>query len=144
MHSDPTGLFVPLIIPGVCAAGGCEAAGLALAAAAAAIGGGGVEPSGDYSPWSPNPSVNDDFLRDRDRVKDLDTPPLPYRDPNKPECEEIRRRIKHYDDAIKAREQLTSKWYGGIFNPGHEFRLSRLKSDRDRLQRRLDRGDCVC
>jgi RHS repeat-associated protein len=34
MYTDPTGLLVPLIIPGVCAAGGCEAAGAALAAGA--------------------------------------------------------------------------------------------------------------
>lgn len=29
-YIDPTGLFVPLVIPGVCAAGGCEAVGAAL------------------------------------------------------------------------------------------------------------------
>ncbi|MES2740062.1 MAG: RHS repeat domain-containing protein [Pseudomonadota bacterium] len=34
-NSDPMGLFVPLIIPGVCAAGGCEAAAAAAAAGAA-------------------------------------------------------------------------------------------------------------
>ncbi|WP_283745172.1 RHS repeat-associated core domain-containing protein [Sideroxydans sp. CL21] len=34
-NTDPQGLFVPLVIPGICAAGGCEAAGAALAAAAA-------------------------------------------------------------------------------------------------------------
>jgi RHS repeat-associated protein len=142
MYTDPTGLFAPLVIPGVCAAGGCEAAGLALAAAAAAIA--DIIPSGDYSPWSPDPSVNDEFLRDRDHSKDLDSPPQAYKDPNKPECEEIRRRIKHYEDAMKGREKFTSKWYGGLFNPGHAIRMSRLKSEKERLERRLDRGDCVC
>ena len=34
-YTDPTGLIVPLIIPGICAAGGCEAAGAVLASAAA-------------------------------------------------------------------------------------------------------------
>ena len=33
-NTDPEGLFVPLVIPGICAAGGCEAAGAGLAAAA--------------------------------------------------------------------------------------------------------------
>ena len=33
-YTDPYGLFVPLIIPGVCAAGGCEAIGGFLAAGA--------------------------------------------------------------------------------------------------------------
>ncbi|WP_146749413.1 RHS repeat-associated core domain-containing protein [Paracidovorax anthurii] len=33
-YIDPTGLFVPLVIPGVCAAGGCEAVGAVLAAGA--------------------------------------------------------------------------------------------------------------
>jgi RHS repeat-associated protein len=34
MYTDPLGLFVPLIIPGICAAGGCEAAGAVLTAGA--------------------------------------------------------------------------------------------------------------
>lgn len=34
-HSDPSGLIVPLAIPGLCAAGGCEAIAVAAADAAA-------------------------------------------------------------------------------------------------------------
>ena len=34
-YADPTGLFVRLMIPGVCAAGGCEAVAAATATAAA-------------------------------------------------------------------------------------------------------------
>lgn len=33
-YADPTGRLVPLVIPGICAAGGCEVIGAALAAAA--------------------------------------------------------------------------------------------------------------
>lgn len=125
--------------------GGGMTLGMIGGMAAAALGvGGAIGPSGDYSPWSPDKSVNDDFLKDRDRVKDLDTPPAPYQNPQDPECEEIRRRIKHYDDAIKARENFTSRWYGGLLNAGHAYRIGRLKSERDKLQRRLDRGDCKC
>ncbi len=56
MYTDPTGLFVPLIIPGVCAAGGCEAAGAALAAAVDLV---GSSTSGCYSSFRSNgiPSV---------------------------------------------------------------------------------------
>jgi RHS repeat-associated protein len=99
---------------------------------------------GDYSPWSPDPSINRDFIRDRDRVKDLDGPPPPYKNPKKPTCEELRDRIKHLEKAMGARENLTNRWYGEKWNAGHAFRQSRLKKQRDRIQRRLDRGDCVC
>jgi RHS repeat-associated protein len=99
---------------------------------------------GDYSPWSPNPAVNDDYVRDRDQVKNLDTPLAPYKNPQKPECDEIRARIKKLDDAIAAREHLTNKWYGGVWNAGHAKRQSILQEQRDRLQRRLDRGECTC
>ena len=99
-------------------------------------------PTGDYSPWSADPLVNERFINDRDAVKEFDVAPPPYQDPNKPDCDELRSRIKHYDRAIKAREVLTQRWYDGILNPGHAKRIEILKRDRDRIQRRLDRGDC--
>lgn len=103
-----------------------------------------INSDGDYSPWSPDSAVNDRFIRDRDGVKNLDTKPASYENPNDPKCDEIRSRIKHYDDAINARESFTSNWYEGLMNPGHAFRVQILKRERDKLQKRLDRGDCKC
>jgi RHS repeat-associated protein len=96
----------------------------------------------DHSPWSPNPAVNEEFVRDRDKVKEYDTKPPPYQNPKKPKCDEIRERIKHIERAMMQRENFTNKWYDGQCNPGHAGRIKTLEKERDRLQRRLDRGDC--
>ena len=98
--------------------------------------------SGDFSPWSPDAGVNEDFVRDRDNVKNTDFKPAPYNDPNKPDCDELRSRLRHYDDAINARDTITNSWYGGIWNLGHAMRRAILKKERDKIQSRLDRGDC--
>ncbi|MFY8043772.1 MAG: hypothetical protein ACOVOD_12695, partial [Rhodoferax sp.] len=99
-------------------------------------------PSGDFSPWSSDPLENDRFVQDRDAVKEFDVPPVAYQDPNGPKCDEVQKRIDHYNRAIKARELLTQNWFGGLLNPGHAKRIEILKKERDKLQRRLDRGDC--
>jgi chitinase len=73
-NTDPTGLFVPLIIPGICAAGGCEAA--AAAAAAAATWWGSRQPAANSSSSSasqskacpPNPGNQDPCKGLRDQL----------------------------------------------------------------------------
>lgn len=100
--------------------------------------------SDDFSPWSPDPEVNRQFVRDRDSVKDLDIRPSPYANPNKPTCDEIRARIKHYEAAIAARMHLTNRWYGGTLNPGHAMRVDILQKELEKLRKRLQRGDCTC
>ncbi len=98
---------------------------------------------GDHSPWSPDPSVNEEFLRDYDRLKDdYDIKPPPYQDPKKPRCNELQNRIDHLQRAIDERENFTDKWYDGVCNPGHAGRIKTLKKDRDKVQRRLDKGNC--
>jgi RHS repeat-associated protein len=97
---------------------------------------------GDYSPWSPDPEVNRQFVRDRDSVNDVK--PSPYSNPNKPTCDEIRARIKFLEEIIARRVAFTNKWYAGDFNPGHAGRVATLQKEIEKLRARLNRGDCVC
>jgi RHS repeat-associated protein len=136
-HVDPTGelFFIPIVYW----IGGAALTGIG---AYWAITHSGHPGDGDFSPWSPNPGVNEQFVRDRDRVKNSDVKPVPYGDPNKPDCDELRDRVKHYDDAMGARDNFTNRWFGGHWNAGHLMRQAILKKERDKLQKRLDRGDC--
>ncbi|KQW00928.1 hypothetical protein ASC98_06305 [Rhizobacter sp. Root1238] len=103
-----------------------------------------VAVDGDYSPWSVDPADNDAFVRDRDQVKVLDSPLPPYKDPKKPQCDELRSRIKALESAIAFRRLFTVKWYGSVLNPGHAKRIQILERERDKFKARLDRGDCTC
>ena len=100
---------------------------------------------GDYSPWSPDPERNREFVRDKDATKALEGAGGPPRrkNPLKPTCDELRDEIKYYDMVIAGRTGFTNKWYGGQMNPGHKKYVDGLQKDRDRLQRRLDRQDCT-
>jgi hypothetical protein len=99
---------------------------------------------GDYSPWSPDPEVNKQYVRYKARVDETKGKLPPYNNPKKPKCEEIDERIKLIQEQIDARLHLNNTWFGGVFNKGHADIVSNLKKDRDRLKRRLDRGDCEC
>lgn len=95
-----------------------------------------------HSPWSPDPAVNNDFIRDRDALKDANYVKVPYNDPNKPECNELQKRIDDINKELQMRENFTKKWYEGFFNDGHATRVERLTSERDKLVARKNRGDC--
>jgi hypothetical protein len=88
--------------------------------------------------------VNRDFQHDRDSVKDADSKPPAYKNPQKPTCDELRDRIKRLEDAIKSRQNFANKWYGGNMNAGHAGRIDTLTKDLEKLKRRLARGDCEC
>uniref|UniRef100_UPI0037844005 RHS repeat domain-containing protein n=1 Tax=Caenimonas koreensis TaxID=367474 RepID=UPI0037844005 len=141
-YTDPTGQFVPLLLAPLLAPAWAPAlaygtAALATAAAVAMT----LAPPPDYSPWSPDPEKNKEFIRDRDGVNDVK--PVPYKDPSKPTCDEIRERIRFLEDIVARRVALTNKWYSGVFNPGHAGRVDTLRRDIDKLRARLARGDCA-
>jgi RHS repeat-associated protein len=100
-----------------------------------------VASDGDYSPWSPNPDINREFVRERDAVNDVK--PAPYRNPNKPTCDEIRKRIRFLEDIIARRVAFTNKWYDGVFNQAHAGRIATIQREIDKLRARLNRGDCT-
>jgi RHS repeat-associated protein len=147
-YTDPQGLFVPLVVYAVVETAPVWAPYLAygtatLATAAATYLTLSPPPAApDYSPWSPNPEVNKEFVRDRDTVNDVK--PAPYRNPLKPTCDENRDRIMFLEDIVAQRRGFTNKWYGGALNSGHAGRIETLLKDIERLRARLARGDCEC
>jgi hypothetical protein len=101
-----------------------------------------IHADGDYSPWSPNPAVNEEYIRDRDALKDAGYTKTPYQDPNDPKCDELQKRIDDINKELGGRDSFNNKWFSGIFNKGHADRVKNLTAERDRYQRRLNRGDC--
>jgi len=145
-YVDPKGLFVPFLVIAVVETAPVWAPYVAYGTAALATAAATYltlsPPSegGDYSPWSPDPEVNRQFVQERDAVNDVK--PTPYGNPNKPTCDEIRARIRFLEDIVARRIAFTNKWYGGAFNAGHAGRVKTLEEDIRKLRARIDREDC--
>ena len=133
-YTDPSGQFVPALV--WCATNALCVGGVVIIVASV------INADGDHSPWSPNPDVNTEYIRDRDALKDSGYTKIPYQDPNDPKCEEIQKRIDDINRELNGRQSFTNKWFGGLFNGGHAKRVKILTDERDKYQRRLDRGDC--
>jgi len=114
-YTDPKGLFVPLVIVGVCAAGGCEAAGAVLAAGAIwwATQHPVVMPVAMPSEpmYAKPPRVNDPQAQaDHDDYKNrYNEPPPPFKDP----CDELRWKLKREEDLLRSRRAWDAKWLPG-------------------------------
>jgi RHS repeat-associated protein len=102
-YADPTGEFVPLVIGGVCAAGGCEAL-FAAAATAAAWWGISHQPRTTVAePSIPDPIANSGSgaqSRSRSPGATKDCPPG-----NSDPCEEIRRQIRDIEGKLASKRR---------------------------------------
>jgi uncharacterized protein RhaS with RHS repeats len=107
-YTDPTGQFVPLVIAGVCAAGGCEA----LFAAAGAVWWGI-----SHQPMA-NPGSSDHGLQQaiekeanrREYKSYCDDPPPPGGNA----CDDAQNELRNAQRCKAARDENTKKWWQGV------------------------------
>jgi len=136
-YTDPTGLLVPLVIPGICAAGGCEAAGAALAAGA--IWWANHNSANISAPMLSVPKGDTDPLKDEEHAAYhaiCDQPPPPNLD----KCEFMRWKISQLKRCIAARSDWESK-YGPT--AGHSDQISQKVKELAKWERRYSNAwDC--
>lgn len=103
-NRDPQGLLVPLVIPFVCAAGGCEAAGVALAAGALWWGiNNPIANSGkDVQSTSASASVAE------------------CKPDKKDPCEEIRKKIRDIEQKLTSKERQLNNPKFDLFNRAYD------------------------
>jgi len=129
---DPLGLIVWMVIPGVCAAGGCEAilVGLGLSAS---IAGQQMQVNSSNSSGQSGSSFWDDGRQSEYEHAKMfcDTPPPPGSN----ECSSLSKKIGHSKECINLYENWDSRWLPGRHDEkldGWRQRLNNLKEEHNK------------
>jgi len=132
-YIDPDGQFVLVLIPAICAGGGCEAAAawvLAIAATCSTVL--MAEAAGD--------AIDRTAEKSRDRIayktRCTQSPP-----PNLDKCAEARWKLQRNLDCIAMRVAFSNKWYGGA-DAAHDGEVENLKIAIEKLEKVLSSPPC--
>ena len=129
---DPLGLIVWMVIPGVCAAGGCEAILVGLGLSASIAGQQMQANSSNSSAQSSSSSWDGGRQSEYEHAKMFcDTPPPPGSN----ECSSLSKKIDHSKECINLYENWDSKWLPGRHDEkldGWRQRLNNLKDEHNK------------
>ncbi|WP_353622035.1 RHS repeat-associated core domain-containing protein, partial [Citrobacter sp. Cpo100] len=129
---DPLGLIVWMVIPGVCAAGGCEAILVGLGLSASIAGQQIQANSANSSGQSNSPSWDGGRQSEYEHAKMFcDTPPPPGSN----ECSSLSKKIDHSKECINLYENWDSNWLPGRHDEkldGWRQRLNNLKEEHNK------------
>nr|WP_253915989.1 RHS repeat-associated core domain-containing protein [Salmonella bongori] len=129
---DPLGLIVWMVIPGVCAAGGCEAILVGLGLSASIAGQQIQANSANFSGQSSSSSWDGGRQSEYEHAKMFcDTPPPPGSN----ECSSLSKKIDHSKECINLYENWDSRWLPGRHDEkldGWRQRLNNLKEEHNK------------
>ncbi len=84
-------------------------------------------------PESLTPEELQEFTQDYNKYKDLEL----NRPPKGSNCDDLKRQLAFWEGVEMARIAFTDKWYGGIYDWGHLFRIFIARNQIQKLKKRI-------